>query len=734
MVDDGPPNRVRLRVSELCALLHKHAHSYYVRHAPVITDAEYDALFRELQSLEEQYPELVTASSPTRRLGSDLSVSFSKIPHVRPILSLANAFDEGAVQSWEQRIRRLEPDANIGYVVEPKFDGLTIVLRYKNGVMVQAATRGNGEVGDDVTANAATIRTIPLRIPAASGHEAPPVLVVRGEVLFTKKAFKALNAARDLAERPRYVNARNTASGSLKQKDARKTAQRDLSAYVYEIVHSEDLTTSSRLAQLAALKDLGFVTPPNVDTCGDINCALQRLRWWSDRRDTLEFEIDGVVIKVNELDIFDRLGVVGKDPRGAVAFKFPAAEATTMLRSVVPQVGRTGRITPTAVLDPVFVGGVTVTHASLHNYDQVAALDIRLQDTVILKRSGDVIPYVEGPVPAKRTGDEKVVTPPIFCPACEQPLERKPEMVDLFCVNGRCAERTFRSVSFFVSRPAMDIEGLGPQTLRQLIGAELITDAGDIYTLQPADLEGLEGFGDKKVQNMQTAILASKERSLERLLVALGIPGIGASVAALLTTEYSSIRALGEAANSIRIARKDLAAVTPRALDLALKYARSANPWKNIRGKLNEPPECSDLQAPFMRLLELIQPMLHKEGIGPTLVRQVVDWFAYEPNRELVAKLEAAGVTTQADIQKPTGGHLHGLTIVITGSLPSMTRQEAKAFVTGHGGRVVSSVGLKTDFVVAGKKAGSKAAKARSMEIPLISEEDLRSLAHNGTA
>ena len=733
MADGDQRSKDRQRIAELCALLHGHAHRYYVEHAPVITDGEYDTLFRELQRLEEKYPDLVTESSPTRRLGSDLSGSFAKIPHVRPILSLANAFDKSGVLSWERRVKRLEPEASFQYVVEPKFDGLTIVLRYEDGVLVQAATRGDGEVGDDVTANAATIGTVPLQIPLLGRGQAPSLLVVRGEVLFKKDAFKSLNAAREAAGEQRYVNPRNTASGSLKQKDARQTAQRDLTAYVYDIVLAEGAPESSRVAQLAYLKHLGFATPPDVDRCGDMKYAMQQLEWWTERRDDLEFEIDGVVIKVDDMALFDRLGVVGKDPRGAVAFKFPAAEAATVLQDVVPQVGRTGRITPTAVLDPVFVGGVTVTHASLHNYDQIAALDVRIKDTIILKRSGDVIPYVAGPVPAKRTGDEEIIMPPGYCPACGEHLERKEDMVDLFCVNARCEERIFRSVSFFVSRPAMDIDGLGPQTLRQLITADLIADAGDIYRLKTEDLEALDGFAEKKVQNLHAAILASKERPLERLLVSLGIPGIGASAAELLTAVYPSLRELGTVAASIKQIEDDLALHVPRALSIVLKYARSVNPWKNIQNKLEEVPDEVDIQSPIERLLALVRPLLEKDGIGPTLIEQLVEWFAYVPNLELVAKLEAAGLTTQAQSRAVEDDSLQGLTFVVTGVLPSMTRQAAREYITARGGRVVSSVSKKTSYVVAGEKAGSKATKARSLEIPLISEEDLRSLADAGT-
>lgn len=744
MADDARLGDAKLRAARLRSVLHEHAHRYYVLHDPEVTDAEYDELFRQLQALEQEFPQLVTADSPTQRLGSDLSGDFAKVRHERPILSLANAFDKSEVSAWEARNRKLEPDACLRYVVEPKLDGLTIVLTYEHGVLTRAATRGNGEVGDDVTANARTVGSIPLRIPLAGGESAPALLVVRGEILFEKEAFAALNRARAAEGLPLYVNARNTASGSLKQKDARKTAERDLKAFAYDIVHANAPVTGSRTDQLAYLTRMGFAVPPSVEASTDLGGALERAAWWLERRDDLDFEIDGVVIKIDDVALFGRLGIVGKDPRGAIAYKFPSAEATTRLLEVVPQVGRTGRITPTAVLEPVFVGGVTVTHASLHNYDQIAALDLRQGDAIVLRRSGDVIPYVVGPVAARRTGEECAVTPPDCCPVSGDALVRGEGMVDLFCPNSACPERVFRTVTYFASRGGMDIEGLGPETLRKLIEEGLIKDAADLFSLRSEDLEPLEGFGEKKSSALVASIDAARTRPLARLLVSLGIPGVGSSVAGLVTSLYLCLSDLAAVASAIRDREREMAALLPlsagRPLDLVLRYAATADPWKNISRKLAPPDSESDaqdrdsLQQAATALLKLVSPLLGIEGIGTILVRQVVDWFGEEANGDLLRKLDACGISPRAEAPPMAGSSLEGLAFVVTGTLPALSRSEAKAYITDLGGRVTGSVSRKTDFVVVGENPGSKAARARDLGIRTISEEELRQLAESAKA
>ncbi len=747
------------RAAELRSLLNYHSYRYYVLNDPVITDAEYDTLFNELKALEEAHPELIMPDSPTQRTGSDLTEDFPKVPHPAPILSLANTFDAAGLRAWEERNLKLLPENTaLSYTLEPKFDGLTIVITYENGVLVRAATRGNGEIGDDVTANVRTIRTVPLRIPASpDGPKAPQRLVVRGEVLFLKKDFEALNQQQRKAGLPLYVNARNTASGSLKQKDSRITASRPLTAYIYAIVDS-DMQFDTQWELLTYLRALGFLVANEAQLYPNLEAIISALPAWEKRRESLPYEIDGLVIKVNELDVAHELGIVGKDPRSAIAYKFPSEEVTTRLIDVTVNIGRTGKVTPTAQLEPVFVGGVTVSNASLHNYDQIEALDIRIGDIVIVKRSGDVIPYVVGPVTGARTGDEKPIVPPTHCPHCQTALVKPEGAVDLFCPNPRCPERVFRAVEFFVSRGAMDIEGMGPQTVKTLIERGLITDIADIFTLQPEPLLELEGFAEKKVENLMASIEAAKRRPIPQLLASLGIDGVGETVANLLAERFGSIEALETTALNIHKALKafekaiepllvnvpEMAEIDPDNIGRAVQRLR--NPLvelapryigvENFQGRLARAIaplpdlalDADHTEAIANALKEVIQaaePLLTIEGLGPILAKNIVDWFADDFNREVLAKMRAAGVQPPRPAQKQASNELEGLTFVITGTLPSLSRDEATALIKSHGGRVTGSVSKRTDYVLVGASPGSKAEKAKQLGIPIISEEDL---------
>lgn len=726
------------RAEKLRNVLNQHNHRYFVLHDPVISDAEFDLLYDELKALEAQHPYLVTLDSPTQRAGSDLSTEFAKARHDRPILSLAKAFDADELSAWEERNRKLEPEALFRYTVEPKYDGLSIILRYEDGLLVQAATRGNGEVGDIITHNARTLPTIPLRIPVANGGPTPAVLVVRGEVLFLKEAFKALNRARAADDLPLYINARNTASGSLKQKDATKTAERDLTAFIYDALIVEGRILASRHEQLAYLEELGFLTPKEATLCEDLNTAIEHLAWWSDNRDSLPFEIDGVVIKLDDLPVYERLGVVGKEPRGAIAYKFPSSEETTTLREVQHQVGRSGRITPTAVLEPVFVGGVTVTHASLHNYEQIAALDIRLGDTIMVKRAGDVIPYVTGPVVSARTGVERIVGVPQQCPVCRVEIRQSPGMVDIYCRNQLCTERIFRRVVFFASRGGMNIEGLGPQTLKLLIKEHLIKNEADLFSLSLEQLQSLEGFAEKKAHGLLDSLEEAKSRPPEQLLTSLGIPGIGETVAKLLIKAFPGLNALRQLAESLAQLVARTVAIRPRlereALGIAMRYARARDPAAGIQRALSPEFEActEDDQKALLdyttRLQEHVAPLYDLEGVGPTLVHQIVDWFNEADNGVLLDKLHAAGLQLQREPAAQTVGTLDGLSFVLTGALPTLSRVEAKAFIEQQGGSVKGSVSKKTHYVVAGENPGSKAAKAQALGISVITEEELRAL------
>ena len=662
------------RAAELRELLHRYAYYYYVLSTPLVSDAEFDQLYNELRQIEEEHPELITPDSPTQRAGSDLSEEFPKVRHPAPILSLSNAFSEQDLIAWEERNLRLLPaGTKLSYTLEPKLDGLTVVLEYANGVLVRAATRGNGIIGDDVTANVRTIRSVPLRIPLnPTGPKPPERLSVRGEILFLKHDFEALNQRQIEAGLPVYVNARNAASGAVKQKDSRITANRPLSAFFYGIVDSVGITLDKQWDILEYLRDMGFPIAPGSELFPTLSDIIQQIPTWESRRDSLDFEIDGIVVKVNDLRIAAELGVVGKDPRGAIAYKFPPREARTRLTAVQVNVGRTGRVVPNAVLEPVFIGGVTVSNASLHNYDMVKKLDIRIGDIVVVQRSGDVIPYVVGPVVELRDGDEIPITPPERCPFCETPLVQEEGAVDYLCPNRYCPERIYRQVEFFVSRGAMDIEGMGPQTVRTLIDKGFIRDTADIFTLQREPLLELERFGEKKVDNLLAAIEAARHRPLAQLITALGIPGVGSTVAAVLADRYGSIEALEKAS---------------------------------------------------------VEELQDIEGIGPVLAPGIANWFADPFNRQLLDKMRAAGVNMRAEEKQKKSNSLDGLTFVLTGTLPNLTRDEATKLIEAHGGRVSSSVSKKTSYVVVGDSPGSKADKAAKLGVPMIGEEELRKLA-----
>ncbi|NLF78242.1 MAG: NAD-dependent DNA ligase LigA [Chloroflexi bacterium] len=669
-------NDIAARAAELRRLVNEHNYRYHVLTAPVITDAEYDALYHELKAIEAEHPELVTPDSPTQRVGSDLQSDLSKVRHVAPVLSLGNAFSGDDIRAWRDRIGRLLPDGlELDYVVEPKFDGLTVVLTYVDGTLSLAATRGDGEVGDDVTPNARTVRTIPLRIPVSpDGPRAPSRLVVRGEVLFLKRDFERLNQTMRDEGLALYVNARNTASGALKQKDARITALRPLTMYCYAVMEADGELPATQWDTLAYLRSMGFLTADEmIRHFDDLEAVIAFLEAFEKERHNLPYEIDGLVIKINDLGTFNRLGVVGKDPRGAIAYKFPAEEATTRLLDVIANVGRTGVLTPTAVLEPVFVSGVTVRQASLHNYDLIEQRDIRIGDTVVVKRSGDVIPYVVGPMPGARTGEERPITPPAECPVCNSPVQRDEDEVAYYCPNPACPERVARNIEYFVSRSSMDIDGLGERGVRLLLNNGLIEDEADLFALDGADLLGLEGFAEKKVQNLLASIQAAKDRPLQRLIGALGIRGVGNTIAGLLVEHYHSL--------------DELAAAT-----------------------------VEDLQT--------------IEGLGPHTAGALIEWFANERNRRLIEKFRMAGVRLEAHPAESAtvSSRLEGLTFVLTGTLPTLKREEATALIEQHGGKVTGSVSGKTSFVVAGAEAGSKLAKARQLGIPILDEDSLLSM------
>ncbi len=666
----------RRRMQELIEQIRYHNYRYYVLNDPVISDHEYDLLMRELQAIEAAHPDWVQPDSPTRRVGGEPAAGFVKVRHPRPILSLANAFDADEVRAWVERIARLLPPGtevdDLAFTVEPKFDGLTVVLHYEGGLFTRGATRGDGKVGEDITANLRTIRALPLRIPVpGNAPPAPPLLVVRGEAYMPLDEFARFNRLlEESGERP-FANPRNAAAGSLRQLDPRITARRPLALFCYAVVEATGVELHTQWEVLEYLRSMGFPVSDQVARFDNIEDAIRYCEEWVARRDELNYEVDGMVIKIDDLAVQEALGVVGKDPRGAIAFKFPAREATTRLLDVTIGVGRTGVLTPTAVLEPVSLGGVTVKHATLHNFDYIASKDIRIGDVVRIKRAGDVIPYVIGPILDLRTGDEKPISPPLNCPSCGAPVTRDEEGVALYCDNPTCPAQLVRRVEYWASQSAMDIAGLGERIVEQLVGEGLVSDVADLYTLTVDDLLPLEGFGEKKARNLVEAIQESRSRPLYRVLAGLGIRGVGITIAQLLVEHFPSLDTLAKAS----------------------------------------PAE-----------IEAVP------GIGPHTARNIVNWFANERNRALVEKLRRAGVRVVEEKARRTELPLAGKTFVITGTLPTLSRKEAQELIKRHGGKVTGSVSRKTDFLVCGERPGAKLRKAQELGIAVIDEATLRSM------
>ncbi len=666
------------QIAKLRDEINFHLYRYHVKDDPVISDAEYDELYHKLVALEQQHPELISAESPTQRAGAEPLDAFTKVTHPAPILSLSNAFNGEDFLAWRSRIGRHlpDPDMQLDYVAEPKLDGLTVVLTYRDGVFVQGATRGNGEVAEDITQNLRTLFALPKRLPVdpSSDVAVPPYLVVRGEVFFPLDKFEALNAARAEADEPLYMNPRNTAAGSLRQLDPSKTAERPLTLYCYDFVVWEGGDVPpNQWDRLAYLRELGFPVSPDITYCEDESAVVAAYEEWIEKRNQINYEVDGVVVKINDRPLADSLGFVGKDPRGAVAMKFPAQEKTTTLLDVQVNVGRTGILAPNAVLEPVEIGGVIVRNATLHNYDEIERKDIRIGDRVLVKRAGDVIPYIVGPILDLREGSEKVIERPSHCPVCGEPAVQYPGEVAIYCDNAACPEQLARSVEYFVGRSAMDIDSFGSQTAVQLVEAGLVADVGDIYSVSRDDLLALEGFKEKKADKLLAGVEASKAQPAARVLTALGIRFVGNVVAALLLENLGSIDALASA-------------------------------------------EIDTLEA--------------IDGIGPTTAAAVVDWFGKERNQAIVEKLRAAGLQFTAEMAEAPAADapLTGLTFVITGTLPSMGRSDAKALIEANGGKVTGSVSKNTDYLLAGEKAGSKLTKAESLGVAVIDEAQLQSM------
>ena len=655
--------------------------------SPLISDAEFDKLLNELKRIEADHPDWITADSPTRRAGAKPADRFDKIRHPAPILSLANAFGADDARAWLERVTKLDDRVEKAkFVVEPKIDGLSVVLHYRDGVFVQGATRGDGEVGEDITQNLRTIRSIPLKIPVdAKGPKPPKVLVIRGEAYIPAKEFEELNRKLQEAGERTYQTPRNTAAGSLRQLDPEQTAARPLTILVYQIVHSEGgKVPTSQWEILEYLKALGFPVTDVAKRFDNFEKAIAYTESWEKKRDSLSYETDGMVIKIDDLTLAAELGFVGKDPRGAIAFKFPAREVTTKLLDIRVSVGRTGVLIPNAVLEPVEIGGVIVERATLHNFDYIAEKDIRIGDRVLVKRAGEVIPYVIGPVVDARTGKEKKYKPITTCPSCGQPVEHIEGEVAWYCVNAACPAQLMRNVEHFVSRGAMDINGLGTKIVEKLIETGKVKDVADIYTLKRADILDAVTKKDRKTEkeppgkiaeNLLSAIKASRSQPLSRLITALGIHGVGEVMAGDLAATFPDLDALSKA-------------------------------------------KADDL--------------LQIEGVGPNTAEGIVDWFSRPFNQKVLKKLKSVGMWPKggkSKVESRKSNVFEGLTFVVTGTLPTFSRDDAKAFIESHGGKVTDSVSKKTSYLVLGESPGSKFDKAKSLGIKIIGEEELKKLA-----
>lgn len=670
-----PPD-VLARAEELRRLIHAHNYRYHVLDSPVISDSQFDDLLRELRELEARYPELATPDSPTSRVGGQPSEKFRRVRHPSSILSLGNAYSADEVRAWFDRVRRLDDRvAGADFVVEPKIDGLTVVLHYQEGVFQLGATRGDGEVGEDITPNLRTVRSLPLRVPVEDKGMTPPRrLVVRGEAVILRSAFEEMNRRLAEAGERTYVNPRNAASGALRQLDPSLTAARPISLLCYSIVEAEGAVPSRQVEVLDYLDRMGFPVPREAVHVRGLDPAIEAAARLQAVRDQLPYEADGAVLKVNDLRLAADLGVVGKDPRGAIAFKFPSQEATTRLLDIGVNVGRTGVITPYAILEPVEVGGVTVRQATLHNFDFIEEKDIRIGDSVVIKRAGEVIPYVIGPVLDARPKGAPRYRPPDACPSCGERLSRVEGEVAVYCVNAACPAQLVRNLEHFASRGAMDIEGLGIKVAEQIVAGRKVGDVADLYRLRIKDLLGLEGFAEKKAANLIAAIDASRRRSLTRLIQALGIHGVGESVAADLARHFRDLESLQQAS------------------------------------------------------LDTLQEI---EGVGPNLAASIRDWFRQPRNRAMLRKLARAGVSPQTE-RRPAAGRatLQGLTFVLTGTLPTLSREQARELIERHGGRVATGVSRKTNYLVVGEEPGSKLEEGRNLGVPTLDEAGLRRLAN----
>lgn len=649
------------RMAELTQQINKHAHAYYILDAPTIPDAVYDQLFHELLHLEEQFPELASDYSPTKRVGAEPIDAFEKVEHDVPMLSLGNAFHEGELRDFHRRVTSALGE-EVAYVCELKIDGLAVSLTYENGYFTRGATRGDGMVGEDITSNLRTIRSIPLTIPEKQ------VLEVRGEAFMPKKSFEKLNNAKEIAGESLFANPRNAAAGSLRQLDPKIAATRHLDIFIYGYGQWNIVNVTAHSERLERLTEEGFKVNSHWKRCTSIDEVLEFVDGWTEKRDTLPYEIDGIVIKVDDLKQQEILGFTARTPRWAIAYKFPAIEAITTIQDVELSVGRTGVVTPTAILDPVFIDGSTVGRATLHNADQIRALDIRLGDTIIIKKAGDIIPKVVRVLTEERKDGAIPYEMPTTCPACDTELIHLDDEVALRCLNPNCPAQLKEGLIHFVSRDAMNIDGLGEKVIEQLFNEKLVSSIDDLYRLQKEQLLPLERMGEKSVQNLLTAIETSKQNSLEKLLFGLGIRHIGAKTAQILASEFETM--------------------------------------ENLQ------------QATYDELIMI-------DEIGEKMADSITHYFTLEKVSDLLENLRKLGINMRYTGVKRTNDEaaiFSNQTVVLTGKLTNFTRKEAKEIIEANGGKVTGSVSKNTDLVVAGEAAGSKYIQAEKLNITIWDE------------
>lgn len=666
--------KIRKRAEELREKLNEHNYKYYVLAEPEISDYEYDVQLKELQDIEEQFPELVTPDSPTQRVGSDLTSKFATVEHRVPMLSLSNTYNEKELYDFDRRVFDGISDGQpVEYVAELKIDGASVSLTYENGYLVTAATRGDGVTGEDITTNVKTIRSVPLKLKSGVFNNSDTgIIEVRGEIFMETEAFRKLNEEREKKGEKLFANPRNSTAGTLKLLDPKIVASRPLDIFVYYLL-SPDFEFDTHYENLKNLEKAGLKVNPHYKLCKNIDEVLEYCRNAGELRETLPYEIDGVVIKVNSVKQQKKLGAIAKAPRWAVSYKFKAKQAETVIRKITWQVGRTGAVTPVAELEPVLLAGSTISRATLHNFDEIKRKDIREGDTVTIEKGGDVIPKVTGVVADKRPAESKTAEPPEVCPVCGEPLMKPEAEVAYYCMNAKCPAVVKGSINHFASRTAMDIEGLGEQLVNLFVDKGYLKSYADIFSLAQFtdEIKAMEGFGEKSVKNLLDAVEEAKNKPFEKVLFALGIRYVGAGAASKLADHFGSLEKIMNATAE----------------------------------DIEEVPD-----------------------IGPSISKSLNHFFSEETNIEIINRLKEAGLKFESDVKENASEILADKKFVLTGTLPNLTREEAKDLILANGGSVVSSVSAKTDYVLAGEKAGSKLEKAEKLGVKVITEEEFNKM------